>query len=53
MIDKRNDAANGNNAARIMINESKTVTIKSFEYETKLTGNTSNNNILEAGVVVL
>ena len=53
MIDKRNDAANGNNTARIMINESKTVTIKSFEYETKLTGNTSNNNILEAGVVVL
>ena len=54
MIDKINDAANGNNAARIMINENKTITIKSFEYETKLTESTpNNNNILEAEVVVL
>ena len=54
MIDKINHAANGNNAARIMINENKTITIKSFEYETKLTESTpNNNNILEAEVVVL
>ena len=48
-----NDDTNKNNTANNRINNNKTITSKSFEYKTKLTGSTSNNNnLLDAEVVV-
>ena len=45
--------ANENDAARIKINNNRTITRESFEYKTKLTGTTQNNkNILGTEVVV-
>ena len=45
--------ANENDAARIKINNNRTITRKSFEYKTKLTGTKQNNkNILDTEVVV-
>ena len=52
--DARNDDANENNATNNRINNNKTITSKSFEYKTKLIGNTSDdNNILDGEVVAL
>ena len=51
--DKVNDNANENNADNYRINNSKTITSKSFEYKTKLIGSTPNdNNTLNADIVV-
>ena len=51
--DEINDDANENNAACNKINNNKTITSKSFEYNTKLMERTPNNsNILDAKVVV-
>ena len=48
-----NDNENENNGARNRINNNKKITSKSFEYKTKLTGRTpNNNNVLEVEVVV-
>ena len=48
-----NDDANENNAAHNKINNNKTRTSTSFEYKTKLTGSSpNNNNMLDADVVV-
>ena len=47
------DDANENNDARIMINNNKTVTGKSFEYKTELMkGMPTINNTLDAEVVI-
>ena len=49
--DEVNDGANENNAACNKINNNKTITSKSFEYNSKLIGSTpNNNNILDAEV---
>ena len=51
--DETNDDANENNAANNRINNNQTITSKSFEYKTKLRGNTPDvNNISDAEVVV-
>ena len=51
--DKVNDNANENNADNYRINNSKTITSKSFEYKTKLIGSIPNdNNTLNADIVV-
>ena len=48
-----NENTNESNAANNKINNNKIITSISFEYETKLTGSTSNNNnILDAEFVV-
>ena len=53
--DEINDSANENNDANnYRINKNETARIKSFEYKTKITGRTSNDNkVLGAEVVVL
>ena len=52
--DEVNDDANENNAARIKINNYKTIAGKSFEYKTNLIRSTpNNNNILDAEVIAL
>ena len=51
--DEVNDDTNEDHAARIKINNNKTITGKSFEYQTKLKGSTPNdNNTLDTEVVV-
>ena len=51
--DKINDDANENNADNYRLDNSKTVTSKSFEYKTKITWSTpDDNNILDTEVVV-
>ena len=51
--DKVNDNAHENNADNYRINNSKTITSKSFEYKRKLIGSTPNdNNTLNADIVV-
>ena len=51
--DEVNDDANENNAACNKISNNKTITSKSFEYNSKLIGSTpNNNNILDQEVVV-
>ena len=50
--DEMKDNANESNTARNKINNNKTITSKSFEYKTKLTGRVPKNNILYADVVV-
>ena len=42
--DKVNDDANESSHAHIKINNNKTITVKSFEYKTKLIGSMPNNN---------
>ena len=53
--DEINDSANkSNDASNYRINNNKTTTIKSFQYKTKISGRTPNdNNPLDANVVVL
>ena len=51
--DEVNDSANENNDAdNFRINNNKTTTSKSFQYKTKSIGNTPNNNMLNAEIIV-
>ena len=48
-----NDEANENNTVNYRVNNEKTAASKSFEYKTKITGSTpDDNNILDTEVVV-
>ena len=52
-IDEIHDDVNENYAAKIRINNNKTITTKSLEYNTNSVGSTPNdNNILDTDVVV-
>ena len=51
--DQVNDDANENNAANNKVNNNKTLTTKSFEYQTKIIGRTpDDNNTLNVEIVV-